>query len=95
MKNISDNGRKWFPLARNQFALARISYVFKDWFPLIAVMVSASREKFASKVTVSIREKKSSPIAGIKNLFKNLFSLIRKKVFAGLSLLKNIKNGFY
>ena len=48
--------------ARNQFPPARISSVFKNWLPLMTV--SASRKKLSSKVTVSIREKNPSPIAG-------------------------------
>ena len=41
--------------------------------------VSASRKKLSSKVTVSIREKNPSPIAGMKDSFKNTFPLDKKK----------------
>ena len=42
--------------------------------------VSASSKKFkVSKVTVSIREKNPSPIARMKDSFKNTFSLDRQK----------------
>ena len=78
-----------------QFSPARISSVFKNWFPLIEVMVSASRKKLSSKVTVSIREKTPSPIAGMKDSFKNKIPL-DKKSFLRLEFLKKcIKNGLY
>ena len=50
-------------------------------------MVSASRKKLLSKVTVSIREKNPSPIAGMKDSFKNTFPLDRTKKLspAGIS----------
>ena len=57
--------------------------------------VSASRKNLSSKVTVSIREKNPSPIAGIKDSFKNTFSLDRKKAFPRRSLWKKYKNGLY
>ena len=78
LKNIWDNRRKWFPLAKNQFPPARISSVFKNWFPLIAVAVSAGRKKLSSKLTKKIREKSFSPIVGLKDSFKNTFPLDRK-----------------
>ena len=52
-------------------------------------MVSASRKKLSSNVTVSIRKRKPSPLPGIKDLFKNKFPLDRKKPFSGRSLWKN------
>ena len=71
----------------------------------IAVTVSASRKKLSSKVTVSIREKNPSSIAGMKDLFKNKFPLkknlslllsnIKKSFLWQESLKKNIKNGLY
>ena len=70
-----------------QFSPARISSVFKNWFPLIVVMVSSSRKKLSSKVTVSIREKTPSPIAGMKDSFKNKIPL-DKKSFLRLEFLK-------
>ena len=65
----------------NQFPPARISSVFKNWFPLIEVTVSTSRKKLSNKVTVFIREKYPSPIAWMKDSFKNEFPLGRKKTF--------------
>ena len=57
--------------------------------------VSASSKKFkVSKVTVSIREKNPSPIAGIKNSFKNTFPLDRKKAFSGIVSEKTYKKWF-
>ena len=44
-------------MVENQFPPARISSVFKNWFPLIAVTVSTCRKKLSSKVMVSTREK--------------------------------------
>ena len=41
--------------------------------------VSASRKKLSSKVTVSIREKNPSPIARMKDSFKDTFPLDRKE----------------
>ena len=77
---MEENG---FHKPENQFPPARISSVFKNWFPVIAVTVSASRKKLSSKVTVFIREKYLSPIAGMKDSFKNKFLLDRKKAFSG------------
>ena len=93
---MEQNGTKLFPLARNQFPPSRTGFVFKNWFPLIAVTVFASRRKLSSKVTVSIREKNPSPIAGMKESLKNKFPLNRKKSFLQQeSLKKYIKNGLY
>ena len=55
---MKENG---FRQPENQFLPVRISSVFKNWFPLMAV--STSRKKLSSKVKVSIREKNSTPIA--------------------------------
>ena len=60
-----------------------------DWFPIIAVTVSASSKKLLSKVTVFISEQNLSPIAGMKDTFKNTFPLDRKK---GFLLQKSLKN---
>ena len=76
----------------NQFPSARISSVFKNWFQLITVC--ASRKKLSSKVTVFIREKNPSPIAGMKNSFKNTFPLDRKRSFPRQELLKKCKKWF-
>ena len=83
-KYMRQYGRKWFPLVRK--SPARISSVFKNWFPLVAVTVSTSRKKLSSKVTVFIREKYPSPMAGMKDSFKNTFPLDRKKAFSGRCL---------
>ena len=64
--------------------------VFKSWSQLKAVMVSASRKKLSSKVTVSSRDKNPSPIDKMKDSFKNTFPLDRKKTFPGRSLWNNI-----
>ena len=53
---MEENG---FRKPENQFPPARISSGFKNWFPL---------KKLSNKVTVSIREKNPSPIAGMKDL---------------------------
>ena len=55
---MEENG---FHQPESQFPLARIiSFVLKNWSPLIAVTVSASRKKLSSKVTISIREKNAN-----------------------------------
>ena len=88
---MEENG---FHQPENQFPPARISSVFKNLFPFIAVTVSASRKKLSSKVTVFIREKYPSPIAGMKDSFKNKFPIDRKKLFLRQeSEKKYIKNG--
>ena len=86
---MEENG---FHQLENQFPPARISSVFKNWFPLMTV--SASRKKLSSKVTVSIREKNPSPIAGMKDSFKNTFPLGRKKSFPRQASLKKYKQWF-
>ena len=62
---MEENG---FHKLENQFPTARIRSGFKNWFPLITVTISASRKKLSNQVTVSIREKNPSPIAGMKDL---------------------------
>ena len=37
-------------VARNEFLLARIKSVFKNWFPLISVTVLPNRKELSSKV---------------------------------------------
>ena len=76
----------------DQFPPARISSVFKNWFSLITV--TASRKKLSSKVTFSIRQKHPSPIAGMKDSFKNTFLLDRKKSFPRQESLKKYKKWF-
>ena len=94
LKNVWDYERKWFPLARKLVLPARISYFFKNWFLLTAVTVSTSRKKLSSKVTVFIREKYPSPIAGMKDLLKNKFSLDQKKLAPAISFGKMYKSWF-
>ena len=93
---MEENG---FPQPENQFPPARISSVFKNWFPLIAVTVSAStlvEKKLSRKVTVLIRKKYPSPIAEMNDSFKNKFPLNRKKLFLRQeSQKKYVKNGLY
>ena len=86
---MEENG---FHQLENQFPPARISSVFKNWFPLMTV--SASRKKLSSKVTVSIREKNPSPIAGMKDSFKNTFPRDRKRSFPRQEFLKKQKKWF-
>ena len=88
---MEENG---FHQPKNQFPSARISSFFKNWFPFIAVTVSASRKKLSSKVTVSIRERYPSPIARMKDSFKNTFPLDRKKTFPHQESLKKYKKWF-
>ena len=71
-------------MEENQFPLAKISSVFKNWSPLMR-SVFASRKNLSNKVTCSTIEKNSSPIAGMKGSFKNTFPLDRKKAFPGSS----------
>ena len=52
--------------------------------------VSTSRKKLSSKVTIFIREKYPSPIAGMKDSFKDKFPLGRKKTFLRKESLENI-----
>ena len=54
--------------------------------------VSASRKKLSSKVTVSIRDKNHSPIAGMKDLFEDTFPLDRKKSFPLQESIEKDKN---
>ena len=84
-ETMEENG---FYKPENQFPPARISSVFKNWFPVIAVTVSASRKKLSSKVTVFIREEYPSPMARTKDSFKNKFPGDRKKAFSDRSLWK-------
>ena len=70
----------------NQFSPERISFVFKKWFPLIAVTVSVRRKKLSSKVTVFITEKNRTPTARMTDSFKIKFPLDRKKAFSSRSL---------
>ena len=42
-ETMEENG---FHEPKNQFPPARTSSVFKNWFPFIALTVSASRKKF-------------------------------------------------
>ena len=58
--------------------------------------VSTSRKKLSRKVTVSIREKNLSAIAGMKDSFKNtLFvQLDRKRNFSRQEFLKKFKKWF-
>ena len=76
----------------DQFPPERISSVFKNWFSLMTV--TASRKRLSSKVTFSIRQKHPSPIAGMKDSFKNTFLLDRKKSFPRLESLKKYKKWF-
>ena len=73
---MEENG---FCKPENRFPQARISSVFKNWFS--PMTVSARRKKLSSKVTVSIRQKNPSPIAGMKDSFKYTFPLDRKMFF--------------
>ena len=86
---MEENSFHW---PENQFPPAIISSVFKNWFPLITLTVSASRKKLSSKVKVFIREKNPSPIGGMKDSFKNKFPLDRRKAFSGRC---DIKYGLY
>ena len=89
---MEENGHQ----PENQFPPTRISSVFKSWFLLIAVTVSSIRKELSSKVTVSIREKNRSPIAGMKDWFKYTFPIDRKKSFLREEARKKyIKNGLY
>ena len=71
-KNIWNNGRKWFPLAI-------IKLVFKKWFLLISVTVSASRKELSSKVDGFHYRGNPSPIAGMKDSLKKYVSTRRRK----------------
>ena len=84
-ETMEENG---FHKPENQFPPARISSAFKNWFPVRAVTVSASRKKLSSKLTVFIREKYPSPMARTKDSFKNKFPGDREKAFSGRSLSK-------
>ena len=58
LKNIWDNGKKWFPLPGKWVSTSKNKVCFlKKWFPLISVTVSASRKKLSSKVAGSTKEK--------------------------------------
>ena len=74
--------------ATKSVPLATISSVFKNWFPLISVTVSASKKNF------QVKGENPSPIAGIQNSFNNSFVLNGKKAFTGRSLQKKyVKSG--
>ena len=75
---MEENGFHW---PKSQFPPTRITSAFKNWFPFIAVTVSVCRKNLSSKVMVYIREKNPSPIARIKDLFKNEFPLDKKNSF--------------
>ena len=84
LKNIWNNGRKWFPLAI-------IRLVFKKWFLLISVTVSASKKELSSKVDVFHYIGNPSPIAVMNDSLKNTFPLYGETTSSG----KRIKNGFH
>ena len=91
---MEENGFQKIRKSENQFPPARISSVYKNWFPLTVVTVSAGRKKLSSKVTVFIWEKNPSPIVGKKNSFKNTFPLDRKENFSQQEYLKKYKKWF-
>ena len=61
--------------ATKSVSLATISSVFKNWFPLISVTVSASKKNF------QVKGENPSAITGIQNSFNNTFVLDGKKSF--------------
>ena len=67
-------GENGFQAAKS-VPLATISSVFKNWFPLISVTVSASKKNF------QVKGENPSPIAGIQNSFNKTFVLDGKKSF--------------
>ena len=67
---MEENG---FYLIKNEFPLARIRSVFKNWFPLISVTVSASRKELSSKVDGFDSRKDPFPKAGMKDSLKIRF----------------------
>ena len=82
--------RQWKKMVENQFPPARISSVFKNWFPLIAETVSTCRKKLSSKMMVSIREK--NPFFNSRNegFAQQLVSTRQKKELLQQESLKNI-----
>ena len=65
---MEENEIQW---PENQFLQARISFAFKNWFPLMTI--STGTKTLSTGITVSIREKNISPIPRIKDSFKNTF----------------------
>ena len=61
--------------ATKSVPLATISSVFKNWFPLISVTVSASKKIF------QVKGENPSAITGIQNSFNNTFVLDGKESF--------------
>ena len=78
MRQWKKNG---FHELENEFRPARIRSVFKKWFPLISVTVSASRKELSSKVDAFHQIENPSPIAEMKDSLKNTFPLDRKKAY--------------
>ena len=73
-------------MEENELPLARIRSVFKKWFPLMSVTISASRKVQSSKVGGYHLRENLSPIAGTKDSLKNTFPLDKKYLsLAGVS----------
>ena len=75
---MEENG---FHQLENQFPPARKRFVFKKWFPLKSVTVSASRKELSSKVEGFHQRENPSTIAGMKDSIKNTFPLDGKKAY--------------
>ena len=67
-------------MEENELPLARIRSVFKKWFPLMSVTISASRKVQSSKVGGYHLRENLSPIAGTKDSLKNTFPIEGKKL---------------
>ena len=78
---MEENG---FHKPENLFSVARIRFVFKNWFPLISVTLSASKKNLSHRRFPQQRDN-PSPIAGMKDSFKNTFPLDNKNAFTGRS----------
>ena len=75
---MKENGFHWL---ENEFPLSRIRSLFKKWFPLISVTVSAIRKELSRKVDGFHYRKNPSPITVMKDSLKNPFLLHGKKAY--------------
>ena len=85
LKISETRGENGFHYLKNEFTLARIKSVFKQWFPLVSVTFSASRKELTSKVDGFHCRENFSLIAAKKDSLKNRFPLDGKRLWVVLA----------
>ena len=86
---MEENG---FHQPENQFPPARISSVFKNWFPLIALTVSASTKNQSNKKQVKnglYLPENTFPLPGMTHSLKNTFLRFGKTASSGKKINEN------